>query len=101
MAMESGARADSSFGVSGARTGGEPSGAHRDRRAEPVACGGIQILGMVLDGPDVSEDDRDSTVFAPSTRWSMSSSSRLCWFHRSRLMEAIEIPRFADRGENH
>ena len=51
----------------------------------PGARGGIQILGKVLDGPEVSEDDRDSLCFRSSTRWSMSSTSRLCWFHRGRL----------------
>ena len=55
MAMESEARADTSFGVTGARTGGEPSGAHRDRRAEARDTAGgpgrYTNTGMVLDGP--------------------------------------------------
>ena len=34
------------------------------RGIPPGARGGVQIQGMVLDGPDVSENDRDSIVFA-------------------------------------
>ena len=33
------------------------------RGIPPGARGGEPILGMALDGPDVSEDDRDSIVF--------------------------------------
>ena len=51
------------FEITGVRTGGEPSGAHRDRRAEARdtagAWGGIQILGMVLPSLDESKDQGD------------------------------------------
>ena len=47
MSMESEARADTSFGVTGARTGT----AALKLGIPPVARSGLQILGMVLDGP--------------------------------------------------